>query len=70
MLPRKSDIIRKRVLSHVHAKLDAAQKQCDAEHIEIDKAHTEAVEALERKRFQDKNDVVERLVENIIGKIM
>lgn len=67
IIGKKSGVIRARVLDHINAKIDAAQEKCDAEHARLDAAHREEVDALHRKHFQDRNDVVDRLVKEIIG---
>lgn len=66
----KTSVIRTRVMQHIHARIDAAQKECDVQHAELDTAFSKEKDELERKLFQDKQDVIDRLVTGIIGKIM
>lgn len=70
MIGKKNDVIRKRVLEHINAKIDEAQAECDVRHARLDEEHREQIDALHRKHFQDKSDVTDKLVESIIGKIM
>lgn len=70
MIGKKNGVIRARVLEHINAKIDEAQEKCDAEHARLDAEHREEIDVLHRKHFTAKADVVDKLVESIIGKII
>lgn len=70
MLNRKSSVIRTRVMQHIHERIDKAQAECDAEHTRLQQVHDAKVEEMTGKLWQDKQDVVDRAVEAIIGKIL
>lgn len=66
----KNNIIRKRVLAVVEAKINAAQEQHDSE---IEKLEYELETELDRVHTNHQNareEVVERLVSQIIGKLL
>jgi len=69
ILPTKQTI-RTRVMQSINARIESAQKKCDVEHAELDKQHQKDRDTLDAKLFQDKQDVTDRLVNEIIGKIM
>lgn len=69
MLSRKNGVIRSRVMQHIHERIDRAQAECDAEHERLQRVHDQELELLQNKLWQDKQDVVERLVSEIVGKV-
>lgn len=70
MLMNKKGVIAQRVLAHINEKIAEAQIKCDEQHQVLSATFHSEVERLERKLEHDKIEVVDKLVEGIIGKLM
>ena len=66
----KNNIIRKRVLSIINEKIDEKQKEYNTECIEMDTCCEDEIRARHAKLNKDKDALLERTVQSIIGKVL
>lgn len=66
----KSNLIGKRVMAVIKNRIAFAQKQYDEIEKTLDESHIENVRVLEEKLENSKSSEADRLVEEILGKIL